>query len=176
MNDTGISLDATLPLDWEEETSVITSILEQRRHGNLNLLKALAAVETATKESDDVPESMRKSLERVESKLDVLLMLVAQLTLDAAPLPSDREISLSQACISWKEPSSNTPLAGQTLKIRIFLSPRIPQPLVVRAIVRNSESGQISADLSGLDEELSEWLTRTIFRYHRRAVHASKQP
>ncbi len=176
MNDTGISLDANLPFDWEEENSVSSSMLEQRRHGNISLLKALAAIESAAQENEDVPESMRKGLERIESKLDMLLMLVARVAQETMSLPPDREVSLSQTHIHWTEPSPPRLQAGQMLKIRLFLSPRLPQPLVMQAIVGNHVSSRISADLVGLDEELGEWLTRTIFRYHRRAVHARKQP
>lgn len=172
MNDIGISFDATLPLDWEVEVPVSSSILEQRRYGNISLLKALAAIEAAAQESDDIPVSMRKDMERIESKLDMLLMLVAKLAQDAMPLPPDHEVSLSQGKITWKESSSTLPSVGQMLKIRLFLSPRIPQPLVIQAVVGNSIPGEISANLVGLDDEMGEWLTRTIFRYHRRAVHA----
>lgn len=172
MSDIGISFDATLPLDWEVETSVSASALEQRRYSNISLLKALAAIEAVTQESDDIPVSMRKDMERMESKLDMLLMLVARLAQDATPLPPDHEISLSQGQITWKESSPTLPGAGQALRIRLFLSPRIPQPLVLQVVVVGSMQGEIEADFTSVDDELGEWLTRTIFRYHRRAVHA----
>lgn len=175
MSDTAISMDASLPLAWEDASQVSHTVLEQRNLANLGLLKALAAIDVAMQERDEAPETMRKHLERVESKLDVLLMLVAKLTLDNTQLPPDCEVKLSPAQISWK-PNQNLPGVGQTIAIRLFLTTRIPQPLVLQAVVRNSGSDEIRADLLGLDEELDEWITRTIFRHHRRAVHARKQP
>ncbi len=174
MSDTTVSLDASLPLAWEDAGQVSHAALEQRKLTNLSLLKALAAIDAAMQERDEVPEAMRKHLERVESKLDVLLMLVA-LTLNSTPLPPDCEIKLSPTQISWK-PGRDLPSVGQTIAIQLFLTPRIPQPLVLQAIVRNSGCDEVCADLLGMDEELDEWITRTIFRHHRRAVHARKQP
>jgi hypothetical protein len=176
MSDSVISLDASLPLAWEDAGQVSQPALEQRSHANLSLLKALSAIDAATQERDEAPEAMRKHLERVESKLDVLLMLVAKLTLDNTQLPLDCEVKLSPTQISWKPHQSSLPSVGQTIAIRLFLTIRVPQPLVLQAVVRNSGSDEVRADLLGLDEELDEWITRTIFRYHRRAVHARKQP
>lgn len=176
MSETGISLDATLPLSWMVESPLSSSTLEQRRHGNISLLKALAVIETATQERDETPEAVRKHLERVESKLDVLLMLVAKLALDATQLPADCDVMLSPAQIAWQTQEALLPTAGQTVTIKLFLSPRVPQPLVLQAIVREAGAGETHADLQEIDDELEEWLTRTIFRHHRRAVHARKQP
>jgi hypothetical protein len=176
MSDSVISLDASLPLAWEASGLLSSSASEQRNHANLSLLKALAAIDAATQERDEAPEAIRKHLERVESKLDVLLMLVAKLTLDNTQLPPECEVKLSPTHISWKPHPDSLPVEGRSVAIRLFLTTRIPQPLVLQAVVRNSGSDEICADLTGVDEELDEWITRTIFRYHRRAVHARKQP
>ncbi len=176
MSDTGISLEATLPLQWESGPAFSPILRDQHRHANLSLLRALASIETVPQERDETPEAIRKHIDHIESKLDLLLTLVAKLSLDAIQLPPEHKIVLSQTQISWHPGELPHPEIGQAVQIRLFLSPRVPQPLILDGIVISIEAGEILATLQNLDEEMNEWLMRTIFRYHRRAVHARKQP
>lgn len=176
----GISIEATFPLDWEAGSGHSAIAPEIRGHGNIALLQALAAIDSLAHDFEhDVPEIVRKSIDRLETKLDVLLMLVADLSRKSTSVPAERPVILSADCISWIE-NSLLLQVGQSILIRLFLSPRIPQPLFLQATVREvtplPDSVQVTASLDEADEEMSEWLTRTIFRYHRRALHARRQP
>lgn len=176
----GISIEATLPLDWNSDPAFSPAAVEMRKHGNIALLQAFAAIDSISHEHEhDVPEAVRKSLDRIESKLDVVLMLLANLSRQSPTLPQDKPVSLHSDRISWLE-NMTTPQIGQPLLVRLFLNPRIPQPLFLQATVQEvnqqSSAVQVIATLNETDEELNEWLTRTIFRYHRRALHARRQP
>jgi hypothetical protein len=180
MDEAGISIEVTLPLDWQLDPTPSPSTLELRRQGNIAILQALAAMESAAHDLEhDLPEAVRKSMDRIESKLDVVLMLIAGLARQSTALPQERPVNLYVDRICWQEDAA-PPQIGQLLLVRIFLSPRVPQPLSLQAVVKEtnpqSNTVQVVAALDESDEELSEWLTRTIFRYHRRALHARRQP
>lgn len=181
MNEAGISIEAALPLDWQPESIPSPAIVELRKLGNIALLQALAAIESSVPHDleHDLPEAVRRSLERIESKLDIVLMLVAGLARESAALPPEKAVSLYADRIEWQE-SAAPPHREQSLLIRLFLSPRIPLPLLLHAVVKETSPGagttHVVASLNEPDEELNEWLTRTIFRYHRRALHARRQP
>ena len=181
MSETGISIDSSLPLGWEPESAPSAAITELRCQSNIALMQALTTIESSAQDHEhNMPEAVRKSLERVESKLDVLLLLVAKLTREAIELPPEKPVNLHPDRITWQETSATPPKVSQTLLIRLFLSPRIPQPLLlpvtVCEVIPQTEGVRVIADFCEISEESMEWITRTIFRYHRRAVQASRQP
>jgi len=177
----GVCLEARLPLGWTVEQESSAATLDLRRHGNIALLRALAAIESAAPEREhDLPEVMQKSLDHLESKLDLVLLLVAGLARTGADMPPEKQVTLFSDRIVWVETVGSAPIEGQRLLTSLYLNPRLPQPLqllvVVTGIDIQSGYAHVSAQFDRLDEELGEWLTRTLFRHHRRALHAQRQP
>lgn len=185
MNETspssGVSIESTMPFGWEVEHSLTPAGQESRRHTNIALLRALAALESLGAEYEhDKQEGMQKALDRVESKLDLVMLMVAGLMRAGANLPHEKAVTLHSDHVVWREHAENAPLPNQRLLLSLYLSPRLPQPLQLSATVSVVEtlSGvvTISARFDKQDAESEEWLTRTIFRYHRRALQARRQP
>lgn len=173
----GISFEATLPLEWATLPSLTLANSELQRQGNVALLRALSAIETVVPEHELHAEASQKALERIEAKLDIVFLLVARLAGAAALLPPEKKIILSAEQVIWQE-SGNLPAIGQTVQVSLTLNPRLPQPLLLPVSIkelRENESGaEVVATLQACGDELKEWLTRTIFRYHRRALQARK--
>lgn|SRR3990167_1440276 len=176
-----VCLEASLPLGWTVERETSAATLDLRRHGNIALLRSLAAIESAVPEHEhDLPEAMQKNLEHLESKLDLVLVLLAGLARTGTDMPPEKPVTLFSDHIVWKEAADSAPIEGQHLLISLYLNPRLPQPLQLLAAVTEADTqsgyAHISAQFDQLDDELGEWLTRTLFRHHRRALHAQRQP
>lgn len=174
----GILLEATLPMGWVPLATTTLANRELQQQGNIALLRALSAVEATVPEHELHADITQKTLERIESKLDIIFLLLAQLAGTQVLLPTEKKLVLAATQITWNE-SGNTPAVGQEIAVEIYLNPRLPQPLKLTASVtelyENEGETAITATLKDTGEELTEWLTRTIFRYHRRALQARKQ-
>lgn len=174
----GISLEATLPLEWLPLPQLTLANTELQRQGNVALLRALASIETTVPERELHAEATQMALERVEAKLDIVFLLIARLAGARALLPQEINVMLSSTQITWLD-TEKTPSIGQMVQIGLYLNPRLPQPLLLTASIKEvleKEGGkEVIATLQDTGAELEEWLTRTIFRYHRRALQARKQ-
>jgi hypothetical protein len=181
MDEPGIALEANLPFEWKPEPAPSASITARRRHDNIVLLRALCAMEGALREYEhDMPDTVGKHLDRLESKLDILLSMIASLMRESTALPAEKAVRLYADRVTWQE-DAPPPQIGQTLLLRLFPDPRLPQPLLLGAVVVEStpaDDGKVRlvALLQDRDPDVEEWLTRTIFRHHRRTLHAQRQP
>jgi hypothetical protein len=175
---TGISLEAILPLAWAKSKQLSHANIELRTQTNIALLRAMAAIDVVTPEHDTHGEPIHKALERVEAKVDMTLLLVAQLMGATLSLPAETQVNLSNQHITWLE-SGKPPTVGLSLVIALYLNPRIPQalhlPVTVTEVQKQKDGLHVVADLQEVTAEFEEWMTRTLFRYHRRALQASKQ-
>lgn len=169
----GISYQASLPLEWLPADDIPAATAALWQQGNLAVLHALATLEAAApeKEAGDAEPATQKAVERLEAKLDVALTLLSSLMLERVPLPAEIPVTLSVGSIAWQA-GQDAPSPGKRLRLRLFLSPRLPQPLQFLVRVACVEHGVCQAELLNLDSEMEEWLTRTLFRYHRRALQA----
>lgn len=175
----GISLEAVLPLSWVARQATSQANAEMQRQSNISLLRALASIEAMAPERELEDEATQKALERMESKLDIVILLLAKMAGASGLLPSEKLLALRMDSMSWLE-HEHVPMMGESVLISVYLNPRLPQPLLLSAQVcdlQNKDHGtQIEVTLEDTGEELQEWLTRTIFRYHRRQVQARRQP
>ncbi|GBG13164.1 flagellar motor protein MotA [Novimethylophilus kurashikiensis] len=177
----GISFEATLPLGWVAEDVVSQAQAEMRSNTNAALLRALASLEVQSAEHEgDKQDVLQKALERVESKLDLVLVMLAGGVQGSSLMPAEKPVTLYPHAARWMESSATLPQPGQRILLSIYLSARLPQPLLLSAEVKTVETGNeknvVTVIFSALDEVSEEWLTRTIFRYHRRALQARRQP
>jgi hypothetical protein len=174
----GISMQATLPLAWTKAGDISVANAELRMQTNIALLRALAAIDVIAPEHEAHVEPAQRALERMEAKVDMVMLMVAQLMGASMPLPDEKQVTLFNQSIIWLEHGA-TPDADQSAVVELYLNPRLPQALKLPVIVKElkmQENGVIIlAELQGCSEEFDEWLTRTLFRYHRRALQASKQ-
>lgn len=169
----GVFLEGKLPLSWLAASGFDEGQLERWMHANAALLRALAVLDSAATETErDAPTPAGKAIERLEAKTDLTLALVIQLLGQHTVLPPVHPVILRAASIDWL--TDQPPGDGRTIAVSLYLSPKLPLPLVLPASVEaleNSPAGtKVRARLSGLDEDVQDWLERTLFRHHRRAV------
>jgi len=169
MNETGLSLHAHLPLTWQETHTFPPPLVTEWMHGNLVCLQALAALESHDKEFDTSAPS-EHAAGRLEAKVDLLLQLVGELMRKQQPVLPSVEVELGANEIVW---NTATPLAiGSEGVLTLYLSPRLHWPLTLPVQITRTQDNKTHGKLIHLSAEVQEWLARTLFRYHRRALHA----
>ena len=172
MSESGITLHAHLPLDWQATQSFPPLLLAEWMHSNLICLHALAALESHDKDIDTSATGEHVA-GRLEAKVDLLLHLVGELIRKQQPSPPSVDVALGADEIIW---DSTTPIAtGSEGTITLFLSPRLHWPLTLPVHVISVQGTKVHAKPVHLSEEVQEWLERTLFRYHRRALQARAQ-
>lgn len=169
MEPTGVHLSANLPLKWQPKDAFATEELADWMRGNVVVLQALANLESLTKESD-TEHRIDHNVARLEAKLDLTLTLVGELLRRQTPLPPATATALSSEIIAWQHPQAIAPHTKGV--VALYLSSRLPWPLMLPVEIIGSQDGKARAKLIHLSEEAQEWLDRTLFRHHRREVHA----
>ena len=141
-------------------------------HADAALLRALAVLDGNLPETErDLSTPTNKALDRLEAKIDLTLALVIQLLGRQTDLPPLRHAVLRAATLDWT--ADEAPAAGLGV-VSLYLSPKLPLPLMLPAriaeIAESPAGFRVHAGFAHLDEEVQEWLERTVFRHHRRAV------
>ncbi len=180
MTETGIAHHARLPVAWRDVTPADpadTARIASLMHDNVLTLQALAALETAHSASSTDRDNERAPVDhhnaRLEAKIDLMLHWMAQLLLERHPLPPPSDMVLSAHAIDWACPVALT--AGSEGIISIFLARGMPAALNLPARVIHYEQGRAQANFLHMSNDAQEWWERTLFRYHRRALHARSQ-
>lgn len=172
----GIFFEGTLPLSWSPITRPIPAFtLDEWMHTNVAILRALSTMEAVpTDKENELGTVAAKAIERLEAKIDLSLNLLASLLAQKIDFPEAVTTKLSANGIEWL--SSEAPALGTDIVLSLYLSHKIPQQLVFPAKVTHAEmtpEGQRTrAVFLDLDEEMKDWLERTVFRYHRRAIQS----
>lgn len=171
----GVYYQNEMPVGWQVGMPPSATILHEWMHANAVALSALANMEiqSSTRETE-FGNDLEKKLNRVEAKLDLALNLLSSLIARKTPKPESYPVTLSAAAIEWVSRDA-TPTAGNII-VALFIDPRLPQPLMLPAAVRESvttNSGtRTTADFTHLSEEVEESLERTVFRNHRRHIQS----
>ena len=138
---------------------------------NVTALHAITAFEGPSHERDlDRTANVDLTAARLEAKVDLMLQWVGKLLLAQHPLPPATEVVLGAQSIAWKCPIALQ--SGQFGVLSLYLAPRLPMPLMLPVQIQSYDAGQARAKLLHLNEEAQDGLDRTLFRYHRRALHA----
>lgn len=172
----GISFQADLPLEWRPLGDAERGAAEIWMHANVVLLRALSTIEAQPSVTDYESEPgspTGRVLERLEAKVDLALTLLGRLLGQEQPAPRPVSLTLSAQAVEWK--SDSLPPAGSPVLITLHISPRLPQPLRLAAIVKRSGQGSAEAVFTRLEGEMQDWLERTVFRQHRRHIQTLHQ-
>lgn len=169
MQTSGVQLSTNLPLKWQAKESFSSEELADWMHGNIVVLQALASLESVTKDSD-TEHRIDHNVARIEAKIDLTLTLVGELLRRQTPLPAAVPMALSSEAIAWQSVQTIAPHTKGV--VWLYISPRLPWPLMLPVEIIGSQDGKVRAKLIHMSEEAQEWLDRTLFRHHRRAVHA----
>lgn len=171
----GITYQASLPLSWRHEPAPSTSMLTAWRYSNISLLRGLATLEAASVDREHETDThLAKALERLESKLDIALNMLAHVAMRNTEMPTPVPVTLGARSVEWLS-DRPLPAAHEHVLVSLYLSPRLPEPLQLHAQVIFSADGRCVAALLDEDPEFDEWMARTLFRYHRRGLQARHQ-
>lgn len=169
MQPTGVHLSGDFPLAWQAREIFAAAELAEWMHGNVVLLQAMATFDTLAKDGESEHRA-EHHLAHVEAKLDLALTLIGELLRRQMQLPPAVPVMLTAGSVSWRASPPPTPHARGV--VALYLSPRLPWPLMLPAEVGESRDGETHARIVHLSEEAQDWLDRTLFRHHRRALHA----
>lgn len=169
-NEPGIEYHAHLPLAWRDGQPSSQQITEWM-HENTMALHAIAALEGPTHEREiEHTTGVDQTAVRLEAKMDLVLQWVGKLLLAQHPLPPTSDVILGSQHITWNCPIALK--AEQFGVISLYLAPSLPMPLILPVQVIAYSSVQAHAKLLHLSPDAQEALDRTLFRHHRRALHA----
>lgn len=168
---TAIAIHADLPLAWHADQAPVAG-------DGVLLLRVLSLLEASPPHLDDEdgPDSVR--WQALEARIDLCLQLIGQLLARGAPLPPVASVALNGESARWRAAAPIAP--GGRGALGLYLSPRIPQALLLPAVITGcSPDGDrwlVDAHFELHDDELQDWLDKTIFRRHRREIFDRKHP
>src|SRR5690625_82934 len=129
----GLRYRDTAPLRWRALDSLPEGpeLLKLLR-GNEQLLQLLPSIEAAPEQTyDDEPPP--RHMQMLELRLRMLTELLADLLIQARPLPQQRSFELSVNELSWLD--TEPPAVGQSIMVEIYLTLYLPKPLQLPAVV-----------------------------------------
>lgn len=169
MSDTGIALKVHAATGWRELKEFDANQIAEWMRANVVTLRALAALETVGHDGDHHEAAGHDNpMAKLEAKVDLVLYLLGELLKSSRPLPAAVDVTLHAQSINWTSGTPPTPHARGI--VTLYLSPKLPWPLILPAQIVNVEGQQVRAQLLHLSEDAQEWLDRTLFRYHRREL------
>ncbi len=176
-NPPGIEHHAYLPLAWQDSSAFTPHQIADWMRDNVIALQAIDAVESHTSQAHDRESERAASSDhntvRLEAKVDLLLQWLGKLLLAQQPLPPATEFILGPEVVAWQCATLLQPRSQGVLSL--YLAPHVPTPLMLPVEIISCIDGQARAKLLHLTEDARDWLDRTLFRYHRRALQARSQ-
>jgi hypothetical protein len=149
--------------------------LNAENHQLLGAESSLDDVRVHESLKDESPALLHE-LQRLEFKLNMVLRLVAELTVRSQGLPPLQKINLSSLGLEWF--GEDAPAIGATGLLRLYINPALPQPLKIPCTVtaeRTQDDLRVAQlQFVGMSEAVVELLTKLIFRHHRRLVAGAR--
>jgi hypothetical protein len=172
----GLCLSETLPFEFRPaDAPPAPGFVAEADAANLQTLIVEATLGEARRgaESSELDSNRQGDLERLESKLDVLLGMVARLAAKEGPPGLPRRLRLFAQGLEW-ESSGRDPPAGSPGAAHVQVNPAFPQrlmlPGVVAGIRRGADGDWVQFRFEGVGDRVVGMLERLIFRRHRRQV------
>lgn len=171
-----ITFQTVVPIDWRKLQSFPGEAPQsQTASANLRLLNALNILEDSSQDSEKLPQGLLEP-PHLEAKLDLMLGMLGELLQQQATFPEALSVILSANGLAVEHISTETlPIAGDLLRMRLFLDTRYPQALLLYGTVSSVLEAGFTLEFHGLSEAVQEQLDKLIFRQHRRAIASSRR-
>lgn len=167
----GLVLEDRLPLHWHiNESPDAASHLQLSNEETLRVILSLD--EHHIEASDENPEFAHE-VQRLETKINLILELVSQVLARQLQLPEALPVRLAAHEIEWE--TATAPAVGSLLLIEAYVCPRYPRPLLLPATVKDSTGGRVRAVFDDLGAPVQDLLEKLIFRHHRRLIAATRR-
>ena len=173
IDDSWQAFSERLACQWTLHVAVVpcqpsADALARLNERNLQVLRALASLDERRMESGDEESPWWQEIQRVESKLDLLLDLVDRLVMPEGGLPPRQALSFN--AVGAVLPSGLW--AGQAqalLRLHFDRCRAMPLELLAR-MGRQLDAQTVFVRFDGLSEMVEEGLERLVFCHHRREV------
>jgi len=175
----GLVYEDSVPLGWREAGKGVSTAQILRTHqSNERVLRCLAALEEYHAESAEEQHGhVAHDLSRFESKLNLLLDMVARLLIEHVTMPVPVPVKMSGTGLCWH--STSAPADGSLLCIDIYLNQAYPSPVTLYGEVSHVlqiEGGfQVDVHYRDMSDSMRDWIEKMIFRHHRRQIAHSRQ-
>jgi len=164
-----LAYDDVLPLRWRElAVPLDPTHLDRQCEVNVNLLAKVATLEEHRRIVSEEGE-LEQEINRLHSKMDLLLGLVASIARTHLNLPEAVELRLSADRIRWKS-VGEAPATGSRIMISLYLNPCIAEPLHLPAVVQECDDEWVNACFEHPCASCYSALEQHVFLHHRRHV------
>jgi len=170
---TGLVLQDRLPLRWrsgpQQESDPVRLQL-----ANEETLRVILSLDAHHVEAGDENPELAHEIERLESKINLLLELVGQVLARQLQIPEAVDVRLSAREIAWQS-APPAPASGDGV-VELYVCTRYPRPLHLPVRFRPAgQPGWTHAELRELGEPVQELLEKLVFRHHRRQIAAHRR-
>jgi len=139
------------------------------RERNLSVLGTLAVFNERRSEAVDEESPLGQDLQRLDSKLNVLMAMLDQLLQRDAELPPRMRISFN--ALGAVLPRSSWPAGHERALLRLHFDGCLALPLELPAhVVQERDADHIFVSFEIADEATCDAIERLVFRHHRRKV------
>ncbi len=172
----GLCISESLPFEFRRDAAPpAPESLVQADAVNLQTLIVDASLGDSRRggESSELDANRQSDIERLESKVDVLLGMVARLSMHDRPPGPPCRVRLFALGLEWEGSGRSLP-AGTPGTAFLQVNPAFSQLLTLPGIVagerRGADANWVQFRFEGVGERVVEMLGRLIFRRHRREV------
>lgn len=139
------------------------------RERNLSVLATLAVFSERRSEAADDESPLGQDMQRLDSKLNVLMAMLDQLLQRDTPLPPRVRVSFN--ALGALLPAALWPAGQQRALLRLRFDGCLALPLeLVAQRAQERDADHIFVSFQGLDEATCDAIERLVFRHHRRKV------
>jgi hypothetical protein len=168
---TRLVLEESLPLRWRVVETPATAA--RTLLANEETLRVILSFDEHHVEASDENPEFVQDLQRLETKINLILELVSQVLARQLQLPEALPVRLSAHEIEWE--TSSAPAVGSSVLLELYVCTRYPRPLFLTATVQGFANGRVRAVFDDLGESVQDLLERLIFRHHRRQIAATRR-
>lgn len=179
---TGLCISGTLPFGFRPDSKPPTpDAIAAADAVNLQTLVVDASLGESRRvlEAADHDANRQSDLERLESKVDVMLGMLARLATHDRPPGEPWPVRLFARGIEWRAAGA-VPRVGTSGAVLLQVNPAFAQLLTlpgsVAGVRQGVEGTWVQFRFEGVGERVVEMLERLIFRQHRRQVAGSHGP
>lgn len=194
----GLIHEADTPFSWQVIPTIPAAYECLKFHESNRQILQLLLKEGAVQELDTIPDPITREMNRLDSKLDLLITMVGALLSKETEIPAIRKVRMgSNGLQVLLDPSSDEdamlaelPVIPFTeyvpesstndclIKVNLYLDAHFPQPLTFFAKVEIVEytgaSSLMMATFLNKDQEVQDLLEKFIFQQHRRDIASSR--
>ncbi|WP_200178245.1 PilZ domain-containing protein [Ectothiorhodospira mobilis] len=170
--DSVLSIHDRLPLRWSVAEPPGDEGMARINEANESLLRVCASLDDTAPHTVEEAGELSHELQRIESKLNVLVEMVGSLLHSQVQLPPAVSMCIASTGLAWECQEQVPP--GTGLHLHWYLCPHFPRPLELFARSCAAPGEGITARFEGLSPQVEDGIQKMVFRRHRRSIAQSR--